>query len=381
MIETKQSLDDLRGAFHSLSENHHKVIVMRELEGLSYSQIGEQLGMTKPVVESTLFRARRRLTQEYNELVSGRRCDHVMALINAGEPKMLLRLGLRERRQLARHLSHCQPCRRCARMAGVDDSLFQAPGIASKVAALLPFGWLRLRRGRSDSSGSTDGHSFAGVLQPLQSVARFADWVAPASGLGRAAAAATAVVLAGLGGGVVEAVTSHTQPVAAAQIAPAPRPATRGPSVLAAARHQPPAATSSASAPNARIALRLAPGCRPGRRASDVIDERLERPAEPRLLFGRGVNRVHERAEHGRLAEPAVAGDLDPAYGLVGTFRAARRLGPGQGRQDADLGGSVQLPQLPKVGGVQLPSLPKLSLPTLPLPSSSSSQQAPGSSQ
>ena len=80
-VQGKQRLDDLRGAFRSLSTNHHQVMVMRELEGLSYAQIGERLGMTKPVVESTLFRARRRLSDEYDELVSGRRCEQFQAVI------------------------------------------------------------------------------------------------------------------------------------------------------------------------------------------------------------------------------------------------------------------------------------------------------------
>ena len=55
-VESKQQLDDLRGAFGGLSENHHSLLVMREFEGLSYSEIGARTGMTRQVVESTLFR-------------------------------------------------------------------------------------------------------------------------------------------------------------------------------------------------------------------------------------------------------------------------------------------------------------------------------------
>src|SRR3954451_16427732 len=69
-FETKQQLDHLQGAFGGLSETHHQILVMRELEGLSYREIGDRLGMTRPAVESTLFRARRRLTEEYEELVT-----------------------------------------------------------------------------------------------------------------------------------------------------------------------------------------------------------------------------------------------------------------------------------------------------------------------
>jgi RNA polymerase sigma factor (sigma-70 family) len=116
-VESKQRLDDLRGAFRGVSELHHKILVLRELEGLSYAEIGERLGMSRAVVESTLFRARRRLAEEYEELISGRRCERTRELVDASEGRTLRRLGLRESRQLARHLAHCQPCRRHARLA------------------------------------------------------------------------------------------------------------------------------------------------------------------------------------------------------------------------------------------------------------------------
>ena len=112
--ESKQQLEDLRGAFRGVSELHHRILVLRELEGLSYDQIGERLGMSRPIVESTLFRARRRLAEEYEELISGRRCERTRALIDAREGRPLRRLGVRERRALMRHLAHCQTCRRHA---------------------------------------------------------------------------------------------------------------------------------------------------------------------------------------------------------------------------------------------------------------------------
>lgn len=114
VIERKQQLEDLRGAFRGVSDLHHQILVLRELEGLSYAEIGERLGMSRAVVESTLFRARRRLSEEYDELMSGRRCAHTRALIDASNGRGPNRLGVRERRRLLRHLVHCQPCRRHA---------------------------------------------------------------------------------------------------------------------------------------------------------------------------------------------------------------------------------------------------------------------------
>ena len=82
---------------------------MRELEGLSYGQIGQSLGMSKPVVESTLFRARRKLSEEYDELVTGRRCEQVQPVIGAEGERPLRSLGINERRLLARHLPTASP--------------------------------------------------------------------------------------------------------------------------------------------------------------------------------------------------------------------------------------------------------------------------------
>ena len=125
--ECKQQLEDLRGALRGVSDLHHRVLVLRELEGLSYREIGDRLGMSRPGVESTLFRARRRLEEEYEELISGRRCERTRALIDGSQGQTLRRLGIRERRRLARHLSHCQHCRRHAMLARAGAGLPDTP--------------------------------------------------------------------------------------------------------------------------------------------------------------------------------------------------------------------------------------------------------------
>lgn len=136
-IESKQQLEDLRRALRGMSELHHRILVLRELEGLSYHEIGARLGMTQPVVESTLFRARRRLAEEYEELISGRRCERTRELIDAWEGRTLRRLGVRQRRQLTRHLAHCQPCRRHALAAHAAADLVKPAGELVKPAAEL----------------------------------------------------------------------------------------------------------------------------------------------------------------------------------------------------------------------------------------------------
>ena len=137
-VESKQQLEDLRGAFRGVSELHHRILVLRELEGLSYSEIGDRLGMSRPVVESTLFRARRRLAEEYEELISGRRCERTRAVIDAWEGRTLRRLGVRETRQLSRHLAHCQPCRRHAVLARADGAVPHVAGAVPRTAGAGP---------------------------------------------------------------------------------------------------------------------------------------------------------------------------------------------------------------------------------------------------
>jgi len=209
-LERRQQLDDLRGAFRGLSDTHHRILVLRELEGLSYTEIGRRMGMTRPVVESTLFRARRRLGQEYEEIASGQRCEQVHAVIDAGGPKAVRALGVREHRRLARHVAHCQPCRRYAWAAGVDETVLKPPSIAEKIAALLPIpAFLRWRRhgGDSDASSASSSHSFASLQTASQTVTQLAGPGSPLAGLGRVVAAVAAVAIAG--GGVVVGISSQ----------------------------------------------------------------------------------------------------------------------------------------------------------------------------
>ena len=138
-VAAKQQLDTMLGAFGGLSEAHHQILVMRELEGMSYAAIGERMGMSRAGVESTLFRARKRLSEEYDELASGARCVRVQGII---EDKAGEKLGARDAQRLARHVAHCQPCRKLALQAGLDVPARR--GLAGRIAGWLPLpGFLR----------------------------------------------------------------------------------------------------------------------------------------------------------------------------------------------------------------------------------------------
>jgi RNA polymerase sigma factor (sigma-70 family) len=145
-VDAKQQLDHLCGAFGGLSDSHHEILVLREFEGLSYREIGDRMGLSRPGVESTLFRARKRLTEEYDELVSGQRCVRIQSIIASAES---VTPGARDSRRLARHISHCQPCRRQAVASGLDVAAMARPlrkRIVERAAAFLPLpGFLRSR--------------------------------------------------------------------------------------------------------------------------------------------------------------------------------------------------------------------------------------------
>ena len=182
-VDAKQQLDHLCGAFGGLSDSHHEILVLREFEGLSYREIGDRMGLSRPGVESTLFRARKRLTEEYDELVSGQRCTRIQSIIAAAGGTAP---GTRDARRLARHVSHCQPCRRMAMAAGLDiSSLPRTPvrRAIERAAGFLPLpAFLRARFFASEQ--------MVPVSEPM------------AAAWSKAVAAGAALLVAGVGAGV-----------------------------------------------------------------------------------------------------------------------------------------------------------------------------------
>jgi RNA polymerase sigma factor (sigma-70 family) len=191
-VTAKEDIAHLQGAFGGLSDMHHEILIMRELEGLSYREIGDRLGLSRAAVESTLFRARKRLTEEYDELISGARCMRIRAIIaTAGAGAV----GVRDSRRLSRHVAHCQPCRRLAAGAGLDVAAL-APStrrarIAAKLAGWLPFPIPFLRR-----PGGGGGAAMAQLAG--------AGGEPAATGWAKMAIAAATMVIAGVGAGVGE---------------------------------------------------------------------------------------------------------------------------------------------------------------------------------
>ena len=235
-VESKQQLADLQGAFGGLSDAHHQILVMRELEGLSYREIGERLGMSRPSVESTLFRARRRLTEEYEELRTGERCLRIQEIIGRASEASVVRLGLRDQRRVGSHISHCQPCRKHAVMAGLDAAGIARRPVRAKIAAFLPLPaflkkrWLEsIGGGDGSSSPPVDVAAGHALTQASLAAAQYGD--STMAGWMKATAVAAAVAVAGVGTGAAEHVGGgggHHAAPAAHHVVAASTPASGG---------------------------------------------------------------------------------------------------------------------------------------------------------
>jgi RNA polymerase sigma factor (sigma-70 family) len=213
-LRQKEDFNNLREAFGGLPPSQSEVLVMRELEGLSYDQIAARMGVTRASVESMLFRARQGLRDEYGEIATGERCLRmrpVMARMAEGIG------GLRDRRALARHVRGCQSCRRDALALGLGGPALEPPtrGL-SRVAALLPLPWFINRRAADDptaaSSAGTGGggslasHAQTAITQLGSGMGLSADHAATA--LQKAVAVVAAVAVVG-GGGYVASKSGH----------------------------------------------------------------------------------------------------------------------------------------------------------------------------
>jgi RNA polymerase sigma-70 factor (ECF subfamily) len=80
----------LQSAFDALPSYHRAVIVLRELEGLSYEEMAQALGVSKGTIMSRLFHARQKLQKAladcYDEQVGSRPAGRVAATDAGREP-------------------------------------------------------------------------------------------------------------------------------------------------------------------------------------------------------------------------------------------------------------------------------------------------------
>lgn len=58
-LARKELMEHMQKALEKLSEDHREILVLREVEGLSYEELAETLGIAKGTVMSRLFHARK----------------------------------------------------------------------------------------------------------------------------------------------------------------------------------------------------------------------------------------------------------------------------------------------------------------------------------
>ena len=102
--ETVPTAEDLREALSHLSFNQRSALVMRELEGRSYAEIGEILDLSVSAIETLLFRARRALREQLGD---GLTCGEAESAI---VKRMDTRLAPAEQSALRAHLRECGEC-------------------------------------------------------------------------------------------------------------------------------------------------------------------------------------------------------------------------------------------------------------------------------
>jgi RNA polymerase sigma-70 factor (ECF subfamily) len=101
--------EDLRRALGHLAFNQRAALVMRELEGRSYAEIAEILGVSTSAVETLIFRARRALREQLEGSLT---CGEAEFAISR---QLDRRLPRAERGQLRAHLRECPDCAAFAR--------------------------------------------------------------------------------------------------------------------------------------------------------------------------------------------------------------------------------------------------------------------------
>jgi RNA polymerase sigma factor (sigma-70 family) len=200
------SAEDLRRALSQLPANQRAAVVMRELEGCSYAEIAEVLGISVSALETLLFRARRALREQLDEQLT---CQEAALSINK---QLDGRLSFGGRRALRAHLRACPECNSLAQSQ-------RAQRRALKTLVLIPLPVTMAHWFGNQTATAATGAAGAAGAGGLAAVGAGAGAGTGASSalLGGVAAKVAAVAAVGIvAGGTYEGVTHVTKPRARA---------------------------------------------------------------------------------------------------------------------------------------------------------------------
>jgi RNA polymerase sigma factor (sigma-70 family) len=120
--EDALSAEDIRRALGHLAFNQRSALVMRELEGRSYHEIADILGVSVSAVETLLFRARRALREQLEQSIT---CQEAELSISR---QLDGRLPRGEKGALRAHLRECDDCASFARSQRAHRGALRALG-------------------------------------------------------------------------------------------------------------------------------------------------------------------------------------------------------------------------------------------------------------
>jgi RNA polymerase sigma factor (sigma-70 family) len=316
--ESIPTADEIREALGHLSFNQRSALVMRELEGRSYGEIGQILDLSVSAVETLIFRARRALREQ---LEGGLTCGEAEATLSK---RLDGTLAPAEQRALRAHLRECRECSTLERKQRAQRAALKRLGAVQLPPSLLGF---------FSGGGATT-----------------AGGVAIGSGIvGKAAAIMAAGAIAGgVGHEAVEA-------VAAGDPAPRPQPI---------AEKQAPRDVQNARMPASVTATRTP-------RVNQEEAQASTGPAEPSTVRAAVTTSLAKPRTSTPAAQPATA--QQPAGQTAvpreptpvrDTVEDAKKIVKAVPKPELP---RVELPQLPPVEVPQLPQLPPLPPPP-PLP-------------
>jgi len=152
--ERRENLQQLIADVRRLPDQQRSALLMREIDGLSYAELGEALGVTLPAVKSLLVRARIGLAEAHEARDTA--CTEIRLDLGASFDR-----GVRASGLARRHLRDCPGCVEYrAQLRGVSKGLHAlapGPGLTGSAMKLLGLGGAGSAGAASAGGGAAAG--------------------------------------------------------------------------------------------------------------------------------------------------------------------------------------------------------------------------------